>query len=141
MNARQLAGSSVERVAYARHAITLAATVLLAGCVQPTHDRTVVYEVDVSRVADVRTVGVRGSDQPLTWDGDRALDAVQPGALYRTAVTYRTGYLVTRAKFTVNGEFELADGDNRVIRFATTGDTTWYRAVFDVPRPDSAPAR
>ena len=110
----------------------LAAIGTLAGCVQQAHDRTVVYELDVSGRKDVTAVGIRGSDTPLSWDRDSALATVSRDSLYRVVVTYRTGYLVTGAKFTVNGEFELQKGPNRRIVFE--GDTTVYRARFDQPR-------
>jgi|GEM_PF-4499110 len=77
----------------------------------------------------------------LSRNSDVALTMVRPDSPYRTVVTYRTGYLVTEAKFTVNGEFEMAADANRVVRFASVGDTTVYRAVFGVPRPDPAPPR
>lgn len=108
---------------------------LLTGCVQPAYDRTVVYELDVSHVPGLQHVGVRGGDRPLSWEQDTPLTAVVRDSLYRATVTYHTGYLATEVKFTVNGTFELADGANRTVRLARTtvgGDTTIYRAVFDV---------
>ncbi len=50
--------------------LSIATSVALAGCVQNAYDRTVVYEVDVSAVPDVQSVGVRGSDTPLSWRTD-----------------------------------------------------------------------
>jgi hypothetical protein len=122
------------------HRATLRATLLAAtcvACVQPAHERVVVYEVDVSRApalraAGMHVVGIRGGDQPLSWERDAALVAVRPDSLYRTVVTYRTGALVTEVKFTVDGAYEFANGDNRTIRFAPLGDTTIVRATFDV---------
>jgi hypothetical protein len=105
-----------------------------SGCVQPSYDRTIVYRVDVSKVPDVRTVGIRGGDSPLSWSTDLAMTAERPESLYTATVTYRTGYLATEVKFTVNGVFELQDGENRRVRVAKTttgGDTTIYSAVFD----------
>lgn len=105
--------------------------VLLAGCVQPAYDKTVTYELDVSGVRAIRTVGVRGDDKPLSWNTDVALTPVVPDSLYRATVTYHTGSLKSEVKFTVNGEFELQDGANRRVPLAT-GDTTVYRARFNV---------
>jgi putative oxidoreductase len=107
----------------------------LGACVQRAYDRTVVYELDVSRVRGVQVVGVRGGDRPLSWERDTPLVPLSADSLYRAVVTYHTGYLATEVKFTVNGSFELANGDNRTVRLARTttgGDTTVYRAVFDV---------
>ncbi len=115
--------------------ITLVAA-LLASCVQPAYDRTVLYQLDVSAIPNVRTVGVRGRDKPLSWDADVALTQSASGAPYTAAVTYHTGYLITEVKFVVNGEFELPGKDNRKVRLARTttgGDTTVYRAVFNTP--------
>jgi putative oxidoreductase len=109
----------------------LLGAVILAftSCVQPAYDRTVIYELDVAGVGDTRTVAIRGSDAPLTWERDSALVAIVPDSLYRLTVTYHTGYLKTEAKFVINGTFELRDQPNRRIEF--TGDTTRYRATFD----------
>jgi hypothetical protein len=110
------------------------AGLLLPGCVQKASDKTVVYLLDVRGLPNVRQVGLRGRDKPLSWDQDLPLTPVGPdSSLYRAVVTTRTGYLVTEVKFTVNGEFELKEKDNRRIEFSP-GDTTVYRARFDVAR-------
>lgn len=113
--------------------LTCAATT--TACVQQAYDRTVVYELDVSALDSVRTVGVRGGDTPLSWETDSAMTPVTPQRLYRAVVTYHTGFLKTEVKFTVNGRFELDGKDNRRVAFDMTRDTTVYRAVFDTPRP------
>lgn len=116
---------------------TLAPTVGVlsgGGCVQPAFDRMITYELDVSRVPGARTVGVRGADRPLSWDQDVAMRPVVPESLYVVTVTYHTGYLATDVKFTVNGEFELAEQENRRVRVVPTvtgGDTTVVHAVFN----------
>lgn len=102
--------------------------VLLPGCVQPAHDKTVVYLLDVSGLPNVRQVGLRGRDKPLSWDQDLPLTPTGPNStLYRAVVTTHTGYLTTEVKFTVNGEFEFKEADNRRIQFGP-GDTVTYRA-------------
>lgn len=109
----------------------------LAGCVQPAYDRTVIYRVDVSKVSDVQSVGVRGRGGSLSWDRDVLMTPVADSAgLYEAVVTHRTGALTTEVKFTVNGTFELANADNRTVRWTATrvgNDTMVYRAVFNVP--------
>ena len=110
--------------------LAAAVALLLTGCVQPASDRTVIYELDVSQLDSVRTTGVRGDDTPLSWQKDQPMTVVVPDSLYRTTVTYRTGTLKTEAKFTVNGQFEFENGENRRIEFR--GDTTVYRARFAV---------
>jgi putative oxidoreductase len=109
--------------------------VTLTGCVQRAYDRTIVYELDVSRVPNVQSVGVRGRDKPLSWNSDVAMTQRVAGGPHTVAVTYHTGYLITEVKFTVNGEFELTNQDNRTVRVRRTvtgGDTTVYRATFNV---------
>ncbi|QIX63331.1 hypothetical protein HER32_20000 [Hymenobacter sp. BT18] len=106
---------------------------LLPACVQPAHNKTVVYLLDVRGIPNVQQVGLRGRDNPLSWDQDLPLTPVgNDSSLYRTVVTTRTGYLVTEVKFTVNGEFELQQADNRRIAFGAPGDTVVYRARFNV---------
>ena len=110
----------------------VAALLICTACVQPAYDRTVVYEVDVSAVPGVKTVGVRGENLPLSWQKDLALTAVVPDSLYRVAVTHHTGYLATEVKFVVNDQFELDNKPNRRVEF--TGDTTRYQATFNVAK-------
>ena len=101
----------------------------LGACVQPAFDRTVVYELQIAGVPDVRSVAVRGDDAPLSWKKDLLLTRATDDSVYRATVTYRTGRLKTEVKFVVNGIFELQELPNR--RVAFTGDTTRYRALFD----------
>ena len=67
----------------------------------------------------------------MSWDADLPLMVVKKDSLYRSVVTIHTGYKVTEVKFTLNGDFELKEKDNRRIEFGPT-DTTVYRARFDV---------
>ena len=108
------------------------------GCVQKAYVRTVVFRVDVSRVPNVQSVGVRGADQPLSWQQDTPMVPVPDSAgLYTATVSARTGRLMTEVKFVVNGTFEFSSSQNqenrqvRLPRTTTGGDTVVYRAVFD----------
>ena len=107
-------------------------TLTLLGCVQPAYERIVVYELDVSGQKNVQSTGVHGDDTPLSWSEDQAMTVVVPDSLYRTTVTYRSGRLKTEVKFTVNGTFEFDNADNRRVPFDMSGDTTIYRARFNV---------
>ena len=103
---------------------------LLPGCVQKSADKTVVYLLDVSgHPGGAQQVGLRGRDKPMGWNEDLLLAPVKKDNLYRAVVTTHTGYAFTKAKFTLNGEFELKDQANRRIVFGPT-DTTVYRARF-----------
>ncbi len=114
-----------------RPVLALALLALLPACVQKAADKTVVYLLDVHGLPNVRQVGLRGRDKPLSWDYDQPLTPIGPDSLYRAVVTIHTGYAATEVKFTVNGDFELKNQDNRRVAFGP-GDTTVYRARFNV---------
>jgi hypothetical protein len=94
--------------------------------------RTVVLTLDVSGIPNIQNTGVRGSGNPLSWDEDLPLKALVPDSLYTVTVTGQTPYDFAEIKFTVNGQFELEGKENRKVYFAN-GDTTFYRAIFNVP--------
>lgn len=104
--------------------------VLLPGCVQKTHIKTVVYTLHIPGTRPPATVGIRGNDKPLNWESNQKMNLNQSDSTYRAVVTYQTGYLFTEVKFTVEGAFELAEQPNRRVVFAAT-DTTFYEATFD----------
>ena len=114
----------------------LSILVVASGCVQKAYDRVVVYRVSVSGVHDVQSVGLRGEGNPLSWSKDLPLTPVPDSAgLYQAIVTHHTGSIATEVKFTVNGQFEFENADNRVVRIPPTtvgNDTTVYRGVFNV---------
>ncbi|CAM3466492.1 hypothetical protein FLLO111716_12460 [Flavobacterium longum] len=110
----------------------LLSTVLWTGCVQKTKLNKVKYLVNVYGLKNIEKVGVRGSDNPLSWDADLDLKPIVKDSMYAVEVIYNTGYNVTEVKFTVNGIFELQNQDNRIIRFSESGRTE-ARFVFDRP--------
>lgn len=103
----------------------------LSSCVQKSYDRTVVLMLDVSDVKNIKSVGIRGNEKPFSWDYDTEMEVVKKDSLYKKTFTIKTGYLFTELKFTVNGDFELKEKDNRKIYFNQAG-TTIYNAKFDV---------
>lgn len=103
---------------------------LLSGCVQKTYQKTVVFELDVSQLKDIKTVGIRGNDKPLSWDNSTQMTAIKKDTTYTVTATFVTGYKFTEVKFTVNDEFELKGKENRRINFSEK-DTTYYKAFFD----------
>lgn len=107
------------------------AALLLPGCVQKASDKTVVFLLDVSGHPNVQQVGLRGRDKPLSWDYDLQLTPIKKDSLYRVVVTTHTGYKNTEIKFTLNGDFELKDKDNRRIELGPR-DTTVYLARFEL---------
>ncbi|BFG70986.1 hypothetical protein KACHI17_18670 [Sediminibacterium sp. KACHI17] len=102
----------------------------LASCVQKTYKKTVVFELDVSQLKDIQTVGLRGDDKPLDWDAGIPMTAIKKDTTYTVTATFVTGYKFTEVKFAVNDEFELKGKNNRRINFSEK-DTTYYKAVFD----------
>lgn len=102
----------------------------LGAGVQPTTKQQVTYQLDVSGIKDVASVGVRGGDQPLSWDQDLALQPLVKDSLYQATVTYKTGYRFTEVKFLINGEMELDGKDNRKI-FFDKGGATLVRARYN----------
>jgi putative oxidoreductase len=103
---------------------------ILSSCVQKSYQRTVVLLLDVSKVKDIKSVGIRGNGKPLSWDQDYPMQEVVKDSLYKAVITTQTGFLFAELKFTVNGNFELKDKDNRRIYFDKNG-TTVYKAKFD----------
>jgi len=104
---------------------------LFAGCVQETRKVTVAYHIVVNDIANIKSVGVRGSDKPLSWESDLPLEPMVKDSLYRAYVTYNTGYRFTEVKFVVNDTFELNGMENRRVIFSEK-DTTVYNALYNV---------
>jgi hypothetical protein len=102
----------------------------LSSCVQKAKKQTVTLLLDVSAMKDIKTVGVRGSDKPLSWDYDTELKTVKKDSLYEITITGETGRLCSEIKFTVNSNFELQDKENRKVYFDKSGKTV-YKARFN----------
>ena len=114
--------------------LLLSCTILLvitAGCVQKTHKRTVTFTLDVSGMENIKSVGIRGWDNPLTWEKDHPLKEIVKDSLYQATITGETGRICTEFKFTVNEKMELEGDENRKIYFDTTKDTTKALFVFN----------
>jgi hypothetical protein len=108
----------------------LLSMLFISACVQKTYKKTVVFELDVSQVKNIEKVGIRGDDQPLSWDESTPMTIVKKDTTYTVTTTFVTGFKFTEVKFTVNDEFELKEKGNRRINFSEK-DTTYYKAVFD----------
>lgn len=106
-------------------------SLLMCSCVQKTYKRIVVVTLDVSKVKNIQSVGIRGNGNPLSWENDYPMQEVVKDSLYKTIITTETGYLFMEGKCTVNGTFELQNQPNRRINFDTKNDTTFVHFVFD----------
>ncbi len=112
--------------------VALALVVIsLSSCVQKTQFRTVVFTLDVSGIPNIKTVGIRGWDSPLSWDKDYPMMEIVKDSLYQVTISGRTGRLYTEMKFSINGELEENISDNRQIYFSDK-DTTFYKAKFNI---------
>ncbi len=105
-------------------------SLLSISCVQKSFKQTVILELDVSEIPNIKTVGVRGENKPLNWDNDLEMKAVKKDSLYTITISGETGYLFTELKFVVNGEFELQNKPNRKVIFNET-KTTIYKAKYN----------
>jgi hypothetical protein len=104
---------------------------IISSCVQKSSKKTIVLKLNVAGEKNIETVGIRGEQKPLSWDYDLELKPIIKDSLYTATYSFVTGYKFTEAKFTINGQFELNDKDNRRIIFSDT-DTTVYMAKFNV---------
>ena len=110
--------------------IILATILSLSSCVQKTKKHSITLLLDISGKKNVKTVGIRGNDKPFSWDFDTEMEVVKKDLLYKKTFEIETGRLCTELKFTVNGNFELQDKNNRKVYFNQNGKTI-YKAKFD----------
>ncbi|ASU35473.1 hypothetical protein [Mucilaginibacter xinganensis] len=116
------------------HLISITLLVWLASsCVQKSYQKTIVIKLKVHHIKDIKTVGIRGNGNPLSWDKDLLLKPLVKDSLYTLTTTVLTGYKFAEIKFTVNGEFEFKERPNRRLVFSDK-DTTYYNAVFDLAK-------
>lgn len=114
-------------------AATLAPIILIlvmAG-VQDTKLQTITVQVTLPKKTAVKSMGVRGGDQPLSWDTDLPMREVIKDSVYTTQFQINTGFNFTRIKFALNGEIELNGKDNRKIKLSENSTNTSYKAVYD----------
>jgi putative oxidoreductase len=106
---------------------------MLGGCVQKSSKKTIFLKLHTEGNPKIQTVGVRGSDKPLSWDYDFEMKPVTKDSIYETTYSFVTGYAFTELKFTINGQFELNNHGNRRIVFGKN-DTIIYEARFNEPK-------
>lgn len=104
--------------------------VFLTSCVQKTFKKTIVFTIDVSEIKNIKKVGIRGNDKPLSWDYDTEMKVIKKDSIYEITTTFETGYKFTEVKFVVNDNFEFQNEDNRRIVFSEK-DTTYFKAKFN----------
>jgi hypothetical protein len=120
----------MKKLAYILSVSTL---LLSTSCVQKAYKKTVTFILNVENVKDIKTVGLRGGEKPLSWRKDLEMTPLKKDSLYTATVTFLTGYKFTEVKFVVNGEFELKDKDNRKVTYGDD-DLMTYEAVYNVEK-------
>lgn len=103
---------------------------LTISCVQKSYKQTITFILDTKGIKDVKSVGIRGEDEPLNWKSDLKMH-LGKDSTYTETITENTGYLFSEFKFTINHEKELKDKDNRKVYFAKNGKTI-YKTKFNV---------
>ncbi len=111
--------------------LLILAVLSFISCVQKTFKKTVVFTLDVSEIKNCKSVGIRGNDQPLSWDKDLKMKEIKKDSLFEITVSGETAFQFTEVKFVVNGVFELQNNNNRRIYFDKEKDTTYYKAKFN----------
>ncbi|MBG6186595.1 hypothetical protein [Flavobacterium sp. CAN_S2] len=110
--------------------IALLLSLILTSCVQKTYHKIVVFTLDASEIKNIKTVGIKGNDKPLSWSKSSEMRAIKKDSLYQLTITFETGYTFTEIKFMVNDSLEFENQDNRRVNFSIT-DTTFYKAKFN----------
>ena len=105
-------------------------SLIMTGCVQKTYQKTVVFSLDASEIKNIKNVGIKGKDKPLSWSNSSEMKIIKKDSLYQLTTTFETGYTFTEIKFIVNDRLEFENQDNRRVNFSTT-DTTFYKAKFN----------
>lgn len=110
--------------------IALLLSLILTSCVQKTYHKIVVFTLDASEIKNIKNVGIKGNNKPLSWSKSSEMRAIKKDSLYQLTITFETGYTFTEIKFMVNDSLEFENQDNRRVNFSTT-DTTFYKAKFN----------
>ncbi len=113
--------------------ITIILLFAFTSCVQKSSKKIIIVKLNVAGIKDIQTVGIRGKEKPLSWKSDMELKPIIKDSLYTATFSLVTGYKFTEAKFSINGQLEFKDKENRKIVFSEK-DTTIYEAKFDVVR-------
>lgn len=113
-----------------RKLLLLSIIFLMASCVQKAYKRTVIFNVDVKGIKNIKKVGLRGKDFPLSWNHDYEMK-LGNDSIYTATITGETGYLYTEFKYTINDEFELKEQNNRKVYFGNK-DTITCTVTFNI---------
>ncbi len=111
--------------------IVLCSLMLLAtGCVQKTSNHIVKVVLQVNNRHDIKTAGIRGDGNPLSWNNDYPMQEIIKDSLYQAVFTINTGFGFFEMKCTINGEYELKEKPDRHI-ILNKRDTTFCHIIFN----------
>ena len=102
----------------------------MTSCVQKTYRKTIVFTLDVSEIKNIKKVGIRGKDKPLSWAHDAEMKEIKKDSLYQITLTGETGYKFTKVKFVVNNTFEFQNENNSRVIFSEN-DITYFNVKFN----------
>ncbi|MEO1217499.1 MAG: hypothetical protein AAFY45_28490, partial [Bacteroidota bacterium] len=98
--------------------IYIGVLLLSVACVQPTIKHNITVELDMRKVENVQSVGIRGEYPPLSWNETFPLSDPDGDGIYTGSFIMDIPYDDFQYKFVLNGsEFELQGQDNRVLNF------------------------
>lgn len=104
----------------------------LMSCVQQTHIKKVTFELDMRKVMEFETVGIRGDIKPLSWQETVGLKDEDRDSIYTATLEFDTASNQLNFKFVINGEeFELEGQNNRVLPFEYKPEELQYNSSFD----------
>lgn len=103
---------------------------MLSACVQKTTEQTLTFQLNVSEIPNIKTVGIELENEAIEWEKYYEMKPLVKDSLYELKITGHTGYLFTEVKFKINDETELKDQPNRKVIFDKSGNTI-YKATFN----------
>ncbi len=113
--------------------IALLITTCSLACVQKAFLKTVIITLTVHNKKNIKTVGIRGNGNPLSWEKDYEMKEVIKDSIYSATVITMTAYKFGKIKFVVDGDWELKEQPNRKVIFNEKADTTYFNATFNTP--------
>ena len=116
--------------------ITIISVILfsLGSCVQKTHQKTILFKLDMSGIENPTNVGVRGEFGSDPWSETLFLTDEDSDGIFEGSITKQTGQSGMEFKFVNNSDqFELSGQANRLISFEYLPETIVYQAKFNDP--------
>ncbi len=113
------------------------ALISLVSCVQEEHLKTVTFKVDMTAVASVSEVGLKGEFTNPSWKVIIPLTDADNDGVYETTLSQKTAVSNVEFKFVHNGMYELQGQKNRQLSFEYKPETLTYTAVWDTPNTNT----